>query len=466
MSILKRIIPVVLVSVLVMNWSFFVFAGQEKTQGKLEENRKQLIETNSCPGCDLSGLNLDRVNLTGANLEGANLSHVTLHLASLAKANLRNTDLRDAEFGGADLAGADLRGADLIGASFVGAYLAGAKVDNEVVLNKLSEEHNPDNVSDQDITTDVQVEATAQDKPSAFTKDENTAPSSESGFFDTTLERMKGLLGLGAGNENKAVTEQQEEKTGNPEELIQATAAVQAMSARDAVAADIIPAQEVQSAEDVPSAEEPGFFDKTLAGIKGLFGQSKSVDHEAVADVAPSAQGEEHVPPVTSQPPAVPAVVEGNQTVNSEPTGAENKDRAIQEEKPSPENKRDDDILSADKADPVAEIEKNKQRLLDGKGCYGCNLHGVDLTGKDLGGADLEGADLSGSRLTSVDLENANLKGAILVGVDLRNADLRGADLYKANLSGADLTGAKLEGALLDEAQLSNSLGYEQKGGQ
>lgn len=462
MCVLKRVIPVALVSVLVMNWSSFAFAGQDITQGKLEENRRQLIETNSCPGCDLSGLNLDRVNLKGANLEGANLSHVRLHLASLTKANLRNTDLRDAEFGGADLAEADLRGADLRGTSFDGAYLVGAKVDNKVVLNQPSEEHSSDNVPEQDIK-DVQVEVTARDKPSAVTRDENTAPSAEPGFFDKTLEGMKGLLGLGAENRNKAVTEQ-EDKPGKSEELIQKTRpAVQAVAAKDAVVADTIPAQEVQSAAGVPSSEEPGFFDKTLTSLKGLFGQGESVDHEAVADVAPSVQGEKHVPPVASQSPAVPAFVKESQAVNSEPTGAEKKDGVIQEEKPSPENEKNGVILSGNKADPAAEIEKNRQSLLDSKGCYGCNLHGVDLTGKGLGGADLEGADLTGSRLASADLENANLKGAILVRVDLKNADLRGADLYKANLSGADLTGAKLEGALLDEAQLSNSVGYEQK---
>lgn len=464
MCVLKRVIPVALVSVLVMNWSSFAFAGQDINQGKLEENRRQLLETNSCPGCDLSGLNLDRVNLKGANLEGANLSHVKLHLASLAKANLRNTDLRDAEFGGADLADADLRGADLRGASFVGAYLVGAKVDNEVDLNKPSEEHSPDNVSDQDIT-DVQVEATAQDKPSALTRDEDAALSAEPGFFDKTLAGMKGLLGLSAENENQTVTEQ-EDKSENPEEVQETRPAVQAESAKDAVVADTLLAQEVQSAEGVPPSEKPGFFDKSLASIKGLFGQGESVDHEAVADVAPSVQGEEHVPPVNSQSPAVPAVVEESQTVNSEPTGAEKKDGGIQEEKTSPENEKDGVMLSADKVNPAAEIEKNRQGLLDSKGCYGCNLHGVDLAGKDLGGADLEGADLTGSRLAAADLEKANLKGAILVGVDLRNADLRGADLYKANLSGADLTGAKLEGALLDEAQFSDTVGYELKEGQ
>jgi len=100
MCVLKRKFLVVLVAVLASNGNYFAFAGQDGDQGMLQENRKQLMETNSCPGCDLSGVNLDSVNLSGANLEGANLSRARMHLAVLAKANLRNTDLREAEFGG------------------------------------------------------------------------------------------------------------------------------------------------------------------------------------------------------------------------------------------------------------------------------------------------------------------------------------------------------------------------------
>jgi uncharacterized protein YjbI with pentapeptide repeats len=330
----------------------------------------------------------------------------------LAKANLRNSDLRDVEFGGADLEEADLRGADLKGASFVGAYLVGVKVDNEAVLNQ----------------------------PSAFTTKEG-APPAEPSILDKTLQGMKGLFGLGEGDENKAVTEQTD-KPGKSDEVI--------LEAHFA---------ESTGKKGDTSSEETGFFDKTLASLKGLFGQSESVDHEAVVDVFPSLQEEEVVPPADVKFPNLP-VVEENKSVNSEPASVENKDGVIQEEKPSHENERDGVMISEDNADSADEIEINRLRLLDAKSCYGCNLHGVDLIGKDLQGADLEGADLTGSRLEGADLENANLKGAILVGVDLRNADLRGADLYKANLSGADLTGSKLDGALFDEAQLSDTLGY------
>ncbi|MBW6519827.1 MAG: pentapeptide repeat-containing protein [Desulfoarculaceae bacterium] len=331
MRVVKRIVPVVLFSVLALNGNSFALAGHDTDQGTLLDNRKQLIETNSCPGCDLSGVDLDRVNLTGANLEGANLSKVRLRLATLAKANLRNVDLRDADLGGSDLAEADLRGADLRGATFAGAYLVGAQFDDAVTLSQPSEESVSVTVPGRNIVT--------------------------------------------------------------------------------------------ESALPAPS-QEPGFFDKTLQSLKGVFGLGDSGGRATV--IAKTENG----------------VQEENQAQGHGTAGT---------------------MGSGDTPDPAAEAEKNRERLLETKRCYGCSLVGVDLAGKDLGGADLESADLTGSNLRGADLEKANLKGALLVRVDLRNTDLRRADLYKANLSGADLTGARLDGALLDGAQLLDVVGYKPK---
>ncbi len=55
---------------------------------------RRLLDTNSCPGCDLSY----------ANLRGANLRD-----ADLRSADLQGADLRDADLRGADLRGADIR---------------------------------------------------------------------------------------------------------------------------------------------------------------------------------------------------------------------------------------------------------------------------------------------------------------------------------------------------------------------
>ena len=95
----------------------------------IQDNFHQLIQNNSCPGCDLAGVVLTRVNLSGANLEGANLAGAKLYLADLSDANLKGANLQGAGLGGADFGGADLTGANLTGAILEGAYFKGAKTD-------------------------------------------------------------------------------------------------------------------------------------------------------------------------------------------------------------------------------------------------------------------------------------------------------------------------------------------------
>jgi len=398
MCAFKRIVPVIFAAVVALNGSDFAFAGQDTDQGLSQGNRKQLIETNSCPGCDLSGLDFDRANLTGANLEGANLSKIKLRLATLVQANLRNTDLRDAELGGSDLAEVDLRGADLRGATFTGAYLVGAKLDDGVILNQPSEELVVENVP----------------APTRVTEDILAVSSQETGFFDKTVQGVKGLFGMGKATEEKVVTKNGE-TIGRHDEAIPAAVPVQPV---------VLPPVEVHGIVGPTPPEEQGFFDKILQGVRGVFGLGNSVDHETVAEKTES---------------------------------------VVQIEKQAQQGATPGTLGFGDSPDPAAEAEKNRARLLETKRCYGCSLVGVDLAGKKLVGADLEGADLTGSNLQGADLEKANLKGAILVRANLRNADLRRADLYKANLSGADVTGARLEGAFLDDAQLSDLVGYESK---
>ena len=81
----------------------------------------QLLETNSCVGCnlqeaDLVRANLDHADLAGANLEGARLVGASLICADLAGSNLVDSNLQGANIVGADLAGADITGANLRGA--------------------------------------------------------------------------------------------------------------------------------------------------------------------------------------------------------------------------------------------------------------------------------------------------------------------------------------------------------------
>ncbi|MDH3327973.1 MAG: pentapeptide repeat-containing protein [Desulfobulbaceae bacterium] len=99
-------------------------------------NFQQLMETNSCPGCNLAGAVFNRLDLSGANLEGANLAGAQLYLANLVGTNLQNANLQGAALGGADLADADLRGANLTGAVIEGAYLVGARMDGTIITRR------------------------------------------------------------------------------------------------------------------------------------------------------------------------------------------------------------------------------------------------------------------------------------------------------------------------------------------
>ncbi len=103
-----------------------VVVAPGNVQAGNQDQFKQLIDTNSCPSCDLSGLVLTRLDLSGADLEGADLSEAKLFLTDLSDANLKRANLKGAKLGGADFANADLRGADLTGAVVEGAYLESA----------------------------------------------------------------------------------------------------------------------------------------------------------------------------------------------------------------------------------------------------------------------------------------------------------------------------------------------------
>ena len=132
----------------------------------VKENINTLIQTKSCPGCDLSGADLNRLDLSGANLEGADLSGAKIFLADLTNVNLKKAKLRGAGFGGTDMAGADLRGADLRGVDLSGAYLDGAKIDGEFITTTPFEKEGIT-----DIQKEVYVEDTVKPKEAPASKD-------------------------------------------------------------------------------------------------------------------------------------------------------------------------------------------------------------------------------------------------------------------------------------------------------
>jgi len=99
----------------------------------------------------------------------------------------------------------------------------------------------------------------------------------------------------------------------------------------------------------------------------------------------------------------------------------------------------------------------------------GANFSHANLTRVNFSNADLSGANLSGANLTEANLSDVNLIDAVLPGADLSRADLSRVTLMNADLSGsvlreariidADLSGvnlffADLSGVILRESRL------------
>lgn len=64
---------------------------------------KQVLETRSCPSCNLSKVDLNNADLVGANLQGADLRGANLSGAKLENANLQGAQLQQANLRGANL---------------------------------------------------------------------------------------------------------------------------------------------------------------------------------------------------------------------------------------------------------------------------------------------------------------------------------------------------------------------------
>ncbi len=88
---------------------------------------QQFIQTNQCPGCDLSSANLtgnhSQANLDKANLSETTASYMNLSEATLTNANMTNTDLRASNLSSANFSGSALFGANLAGANLYKATI-------------------------------------------------------------------------------------------------------------------------------------------------------------------------------------------------------------------------------------------------------------------------------------------------------------------------------------------------------
>ncbi|MDA0268132.1 MAG: pentapeptide repeat-containing protein [Cyanobacteria bacterium] len=93
-----------------------LWAVSPLVQAETTDGVRQLLQTNACENCDLSGADLRRLNLADANLQGANLQRAQLNFSDLSRANLSGAHLQHAELSGARFQGAMLRDANLSGA--------------------------------------------------------------------------------------------------------------------------------------------------------------------------------------------------------------------------------------------------------------------------------------------------------------------------------------------------------------
>ncbi|MEL6399247.1 MAG: pentapeptide repeat-containing protein [Cyanobacteria bacterium J06607_6] len=74
---------------------------------------QQLLQTNLCENCDLSGANLRGLDLREAQLTGANLQGAWLNFSDLSRADLRQANLQGADISGTRFQGTNLQAADL-----------------------------------------------------------------------------------------------------------------------------------------------------------------------------------------------------------------------------------------------------------------------------------------------------------------------------------------------------------------
>ena len=112
-----------------------VGCNSSTTTSSVSDNITQLLTTNECEGCDLSGADLSNTNLRsaklfGANLRNANLSWANLYRADLYFANLRYADLQNANLQDADLKHAEMQYANLRDADLTGADMHAGKSDH------------------------------------------------------------------------------------------------------------------------------------------------------------------------------------------------------------------------------------------------------------------------------------------------------------------------------------------------
>jgi Pentapeptide repeats (8 copies) len=95
----------------------------------------QLISTNKCVGCDLSGADLSRRQLANADLQAANLVGAKLTSTNLSGAKLGGANLTGADLTNTNLSQAVLQAASLIDVNFIGTNLTNTDLTYANLVN-------------------------------------------------------------------------------------------------------------------------------------------------------------------------------------------------------------------------------------------------------------------------------------------------------------------------------------------
>ena len=490
----------------------------------VQQNFQTLLETRSCPGCDLAGADLTRANLKGVNLEGANLAGSKLTLADLSGANLKKANLQGANLGGADMAQVDLDGANLTGAILEGAFLDSAKMKGTIATRPPAEDapaHGGEKVFVPDesqskskpYTQDLGDATVSQPEEKAAQKPAESVPVAPMKTQSsptvapvlvkpqTDQSQSKKLVPM-----SEAIVPAKETQPTAPMPTSSNEAAPSADGQTVATAATPAAPVEVQPepmAKATPKVQpddakikESRWPDKGAPLTAASTGESALKPQPVVSapeekNTSNAAASSQDARPAANKPLSAGPKATEQKPMAEPPVSATSPQPADQAEKitevaategsvkeqkiaepkadlPDASSEVAKKAISAPAAPKPAEISADKQRLIaqlfEKKRCVDCDLAQVDLSGKDMDGFDLERSNLQGSNLRGADLGETNLKGANFSDAQLQDADMRKADLYRTNFSGADLTGARLEKALVDATDFTGAVGVNLDG--
>lgn len=422
------------------------FMSISTAQSWIDSPIRQLQQSKSCIGCNLTKAELWRANLVNANLKGAYLGEANLGEANLGHANLEYAVLERANLEAASLAQANLEGADLNQAILKNTYSQGANFTNASLKGAVLNEANLVN-SDMNKAS---LESANFSKADLKNSNLQSASLAEANLSDANLEGVN-LLEANLTHTNLVGTIF-DEKTqisdrwrliwtlvNNHEEsknqsliganLAHAYLQGARLNNRNLSQGLLMESNLQDSNLDYSNLEDANFQNAVLTGasLKGAYLRGTNL--------------------------------RGANLTDANLQGAYLKDTQI-----------DDNTKLSEKWHQVWQIINQGG---EGKNLEAADLESVNLVGAYLEGAYLRHAQLMNAKLNRINgiganfmeanLQNASLEGANLIGANFKGADLQNVNLSRANVAGANfseanLSGAMIEGVNLDAAFLKDAI--------